>query len=109
MQSTIKSDLQKVPVMDKFARHLKYYERQQRLLKAHETKSSMIMQRKHMLEAQNRVNYQNEYNRLIGALNVNGHAGETIASRQSKRQQTIARMRELHDKGATVVNMNKII
>ena len=56
----IKSDLRKVPVMDKFARHLKYYERQQRLLKAHETKSALITKRKEMLEAQNRLNYQNE-------------------------------------------------
>ena len=42
----IKSDLQKIPVMDKFARHLKYYERQRRLLQAQQTQSSMIENRR---------------------------------------------------------------
>ena len=96
----IKSDLRNVPVMDKFARHLKYYERQQRLLKAHETKSALITQRKNILEAQNRVNYQNEYNRLVNALRVNGHNGETIASRRAKREQMVTRVGQLHDQGA---------
>ena len=93
----IKSDLQKIPVMDKFARHLKYYERQRRLLQAQQTQSSMIENRKRFLEAQNRVNYQNEFNRLVGALNVNGHAGETIDSNRRKRD----RIKELLEKGAT--------
>ena len=75
----VRSDLQRIPVMDRFARHLKHYERQQRLLKAQETKSALITKRKEMLEAQNRVNYQSEFNRIITALRVNGHDGETIS------------------------------
>ena len=94
----IKSDLQKIPVMDKFARHLKYYERQRRLLQARETQSSMIENRKRFLEAQNRVNYQSEFNRLVGALNVNGHSGETVDSRRQKRD----RIKDLLQKGATL-------
>ena len=94
----IKSDLQKIPVMDKFARHLKYYERQRRLLQARETQSSLIENRKRFLEAQNRVNYQSEFNRLVGALNVNGHAGETADSRKQKRD----RIKDLLQKGATL-------
>ena len=94
----IKSDLQKIPVMDKFARHLKYYERQRRLLQARETQSSMIENRKRFLEAQNRVNYQNEFNRLVGALNVNGHAGETVDSRRQKSD----RIKDLIYKGVSL-------
>ena len=101
----IKSDLQNVPTMDKFAKHLKYYERQRRLLKAHETKSALITKRKEILESQNRVNYQSEYNRMVGALSVNGHRAETIESRNRKRE----RMVELVESGATASNMNKII
>ena len=94
----VKSDLQKIPVMDKFARHLKYYERQRRLLQAKQTQSSLIENRKRYLEAQNRVNYQDEFNRLVGALNVNGHAGETNDSRRQKRD----RMKDLIYKGASL-------
>jgi len=101
----IKSDLQNVPTMDKFAKHLKHYERQRRLLKAHETKSALITKRKEILESQNRVNYKSEYNRMVGALSVNGHRAETIGSRNRKRE----RMVELSESGATATNMNKII
>ena len=94
----IKSDLQKIPVMDNFASHLKYYERQRRLLKARQTQSSMIENRKRYSETQNRVNYQNEFNRLVGALNVNGHSGETVDSRRLKRDRIAA----LLHKGATL-------
>ena len=93
----VKNDLAKVPVMDKFARHLKYYERQQRLLKAHDTKRALITRRKEILEAQNRVNYQSEFNRLRGALSVNGHDGETPESRAANRD----RMAVLLRQGAT--------
>ena len=90
--------------MDKFARHLKYYERQQRLLKAHDTKRALITRRKEMLEAQNRVNYQSEFNRLVGALSVNGHRGETIESRRQKRE----RIPQLIHQGATFDDVNRI-
>ena len=100
----IKSDLQNVPVMDKFAKHLKHDDRQRRLLKAHETKSALITKRKEILESQNHLNYQSEFNRLVGALSVSGHRGETIDSRKAKQD----RMVDLLGRGATVVDMNKI-
>ena len=81
----IKNVLQRIPTIDRFARHLKYYERQQRLLEAHETKGALIEHRKRILDAQNRLNYLNEFNRLVGALTVNGHRGETPESRRQKR------------------------
>ena len=90
--------------MDKSQRHLKYYERQQRLLKAKETQSALITQRKHILEAQNRVNYQNEFNRLVGALSVNGHRLETNESRRQKRE----RIPQLIRQGATYADVNRI-
>ena len=99
----LKNDLHRIPVMDKFQRHLKYYERQQRLLKAKETQSALITQRKHILQAANRATYQNEYNRLVGALSVNGHRGETNESRKQK----IDRMKELVSLGAVGGNENK--
>ena len=104
----VKNDLAEVPVMDKFARHLKYYERQQRLLKAHDTKRALITRRKEMLEAQNRVNYQSEFNRLVGALSVNGHRGETIESIRHKRENYRARFPQLIHQGATLDDVNRI-
>ena len=65
------------------------------MLDAHATRSALITQRKNIIEAQNRVNYQNEFNRLLGELSVNGHRGQTAESLRRKRE----RMRDLHTAG----------
>ena len=88
-------DLKKIPTMDRFAKHTKYYERQQRMLDAHATRSALITHRKNIIESQNRLNYQNEFNRVLGELSVNGHRGETAESRRRKRD----RLRDLHATG----------
>ena len=79
-------DLKKIPTMDRFAKHTKYYEKQQKMLDAHATRSALITHRKNIIESQNRINYQNEFNRLTGEVSVNGHRGETAESRRRKRE-----------------------
>ena len=49
----------------------------------------MITHRKDILEKQSRINYQREYNRLVGALSVNGHNGTTIQRLEDRKQRLI--------------------
>ena len=79
-------DLKKIPTMDRFAKHTKYYEKQQKMLDAHATRSALITHRKNIIESQNRINYQNEFNRILGELSVNGHRGQTAESLRRKRE-----------------------
>ena len=47
---------------------LNYYKRQRNIIKAHQTKASLISLRKDWLEKQSKTNYQNEYDRIRGIL-----------------------------------------
>ena len=85
----MKNDLNKIPIMDRFAKHLKYYEGIQKKIDAYNTKKAMITHRKDILEKQSRINYQREYNRLVGALSVNGHNGTTIQRLEDRKQRLI--------------------
>ena len=83
------TDLKKIPVMARVKRHLKYYEDIQKKLDAYQTKKQLLLHRKDILEKQNRINYQNEYNRLVGALSVNGHTGKTISMLQDRKKRLV--------------------
>ena len=85
----ITTDLKKIPVMDRFSKHVKYYEDIQTKLDAYNTKKSLLLHRKKILEDQNRINYQSEYNRLMGALGVNGHTGVTIKRLEDRKKKLI--------------------
>ena len=47
---------------------LNYYKRQRNIIKAHQTKASLISLRKDWLDKQTKTNYQNEYDRIRGIL-----------------------------------------
>ena len=47
---------------------LNYYKRQRNIIKAHQTKASLISLRKDWLDKQSKTNYQNEYDRIRGIL-----------------------------------------
>ena len=85
----MKNDLNKIPIMDRFAKHLKYYEGIQKKIDAYNTKKAMLTHRKDILEKQSRLNYQREYNRLVGALSVNRHNGATIQRLEDRKQRLI--------------------
>ena len=48
--------------------NLKYWERMQKLLDARETRAQSLLLRHKWIERQNKMNYQNEYDRLVGEL-----------------------------------------
>ena len=48
---------------------LNYCKRQRNIIKAHQTKASLISLRKDWLDRQTRTNYQGEYDRIRGILN----------------------------------------
>ena len=49
-------------------KQLNYYKRQRNIIKAHQTKASLISLRKDWLDKQSKTNYQNEYDRIRGIL-----------------------------------------
>ena len=51
------------------ANRLNYYKQQRNIIKAHQTKASLISLRKDWLDKQQKNNYQNEYDRIRGILN----------------------------------------
>ena len=51
------------------ANRLNYYKHQRNIIKAHQTKASLISLRKDWLDRQTKTNYQNEYDRIRGILN----------------------------------------
>ena len=51
------------------AHRLNYYKQQRNIIKAHQTKAALISLRKDWLDKQKKNNYQNEYDRIRGALN----------------------------------------
>jgi len=51
------------------ASRLNYYKYQRNIIKAHQTKASLISLRKDWLDRQAKTNYQNEYDRIRGILN----------------------------------------
>ena len=59
---------------------LHYFKNLQKQLDAHATKVSSIRLRKEWLEKQKIMNYQNEYDRVLGMISQNTLKGKSIAS-----------------------------
>jgi hypothetical protein len=59
---------------------LKFYKRQRNIIKAHQTKASLISLRKDWLDRQKASNYQNEYDRIRGILQNSSLPAVTIDS-----------------------------
>ena len=60
-----------VPVLGIYDKHLAHYGRVKKLLEAHQTKAALTSFRRKAIEDQNRLNYQNEYDRIRGVLSQN--------------------------------------
>jgi hypothetical protein len=59
---------------------LHYFKNLQKQLDAHATKVASIRLRKEWLEKQKKINYQNEYDRVLGMISQNTVKGKSIAS-----------------------------
>ena len=88
-----------VPVLGVYDKHLEHYGRMKKMLEAHQTKAAMTAFRVKTIQDQNRLNYQNEYDRIRGLVNNNlsGLGGQTI-------ERLRERQRELGDLGAKAVD-----
>ena len=53
-----------------FNTHIDYYKRMGKLLEAKQTQVDLISMRRKAIQDSNVLNYQNEYNRIVGALEV---------------------------------------
>ena len=51
-----------------FNTHLDYYKRMRKLLEAKQTQVDLLSMRRKAIQDSNVLNYQNEYNRIVGAL-----------------------------------------
>ena len=73
-------DYSQVPVLGIYDKHLEHYGRMKKLLEAHQTKVALTEFRKKALETQNRLNYQNEYDRIRGltSRNLTGFEQQTV-------------------------------
>ena len=75
-----------------FNSNLDYYKRMKKLLEARRTQVDLISLRRKAIQDSNRLNYQNEFNRLQGVLeNSNpGLHGNTRARLEQKQQELMA-------------------
>ena len=64
-------DYSEIPVVGIYDKHLQHYARMKKLLEAHQTKAALTEFRKNALQTQNRLNYQNEYDRIRGLTSRN--------------------------------------
>ena len=74
-----------------FNTHLDYYKKMRKLLEAKQTQVDLISMRRKAIQDSNVLNYQNEYNRIVGALEnqnpgLHGRSREMMEDR--KRQLT---------------------
>ena len=81
-----------------FNTHIDYYKRMRKLLEAKQTQVDLISMRRKAIQDSNVLNYQNEYNRIVGAL-VNQNPGLHGSSRARMED----RKRELMSLGAQAV------
>ena len=63
---------------DEMRNRLGYWKLVKKTMEAHETKAKSILFRKNLLDAQKRINYQNEYERL------RGHLAHTVVPIQTR-------------------------
>ena len=97
--SKYRVDYTQVPVLGIYDKHLAHYGRMKKLLEAHQTKSALTTFRKKVLEDQNRLNYQNEYDRIRGLLsqNLTGFGEKSIEGLRD-------RSKKLEELGAQIVD-----
>ena len=75
-----------------FNTHIDYYKRMRKLLEAKQTQVDLLSMRRKAIKDSNRLNYQNEYNRLTGVLeNSNpGLRGNSRARLEQRQQELMA-------------------
>ena len=66
---------------------LHYFKNLQKQLDAHATKVASIRLRKEWLEKQKKMNYQNEYDRVLGMISQNTVKGKSIASLDKRKKE----------------------
>ena len=81
-----------------FNTNLDYYKRMKKLLEAKQTQVDLLSMRRKSIQDSNLLNYQNEYNRIVGAL-VNQNPGLHGSSRERMEN----RKKELMELGAQAV------
>ena len=76
---------------DEMRNRLGYWKLVKKTMEAHETKAKSILFRKNLLDAQKKINYQNEYERLRGTL---AHTVIPIQTRETltKRKNQLAKL-----------------
>ena len=88
-----------VPVGGMYDKHLAHYGRMKKLLEAHQTKAALTAFRRKTMDDQNRLNYQQEYDRIRGLLshNLTGLGQRSIERMRERRD-------ELENLGAQAIN-----
>ena len=81
-----------------FNTHLDYYKRMRKLLEAKQTQVDLISMRRKAIQDSNVLNYQNEYNRIVGALE-----NQNPGLHGNSRERMEDRKRELMSLGAQAV------
>ena len=81
-----------------FNTHLDYYKKMRKLLEAKQTQVDLISMRRKAIQDSNVLNYQNEYNRIVGAL-----ANQNPGLHGSSRERMENRKKELMELGAQAV------
>ena len=88
-----------VPVLGAYDKHIAHYGRMKKMLEAHQTKAALTAFRRKTMDDQNRLNYQQEYDRIRGLLshNLTGLGQRSIERIRERRD-------ELENLGAQAVN-----
>ena len=81
-----------------FNTHIDYYKRMRKLLEAKQTQVDLISMRRKAIQDSNVLNYQNEYNRIVGALE-----NQNPGLHGNSRERMEDRKRELMSLGAQAV------
>ena len=81
-----------------FNTHLDYYKKMRKLLEAKQTQVDLISMRRKAIQDSNILNYQNEYNRIVGALE-----NQNPGLRGNSRERMEDRKKELMALGAKAV------
>ena len=81
-----------------FNTHIDYYKRMRKLLEAKQTQVDLLSMRRKAIQDSNVLNYQNEYNRIVGALE-----NQNPGLHGNSRERMEDRKRELMSLGAQAV------
>ena len=97
--SKYRIDYTQVPVLGVYDKHLAHYGRVKKLLEAHQTKAALLTFRKKGFRGPNRLNYQQEYDRIRGlpSQNLTGLGEKSIEGLRD-------RSKKLEELGAQIVD-----